>query len=74
MLQRWIAARKVGAPRLRIRRGRAVRLWTKRDVQRLRPVQGRPLLQGSLPEKEPGVMERDAPVLHAPSAPLSNVA
>jgi predicted site-specific integrase-resolvase len=35
-LQRWIAARRVSAPRLRIRHGRAVRLWTARDVQQLR--------------------------------------
>jgi predicted site-specific integrase-resolvase len=35
-LQRWIAAGKVSAPRLRIRHGRAVRLWTARDVEQLR--------------------------------------
>jgi hypothetical protein len=35
-LQRWIAAHKVSAPRLRIRHGRAVRLWTGRDVEGLR--------------------------------------
>jgi predicted site-specific integrase-resolvase len=35
-LQRWIAARKVSAPRLRIHHGRAVRLWTARDVEQLR--------------------------------------
>jgi predicted site-specific integrase-resolvase len=35
-LQRWIAASKVRPPRLRIRHGRAVRLWTARDVEQLR--------------------------------------
>jgi predicted site-specific integrase-resolvase len=34
-LQRWIAAGKVDAPELRIRNGRAVRLWTMHDVDRL---------------------------------------
>jgi hypothetical protein len=35
-LQRWIAARNVSAPRLRIRHGRAVRLWAARNVEQLR--------------------------------------
>jgi hypothetical protein len=35
-LQRWIAARKVSAPHLHIRYGRAVRLWAERDVEQLR--------------------------------------
>ncbi len=37
-LQRWIAARRVKAPALRIRHGRAVRLWTVQDLERLRQV------------------------------------
>lgn len=37
-LQRWIAAGKVQAPKLQIRNGRAVRLWSKDDLGRLRAV------------------------------------
>jgi predicted site-specific integrase-resolvase len=37
-LQRWIAARKVKAPELIIRNGRAVRLWNRDDLARLREV------------------------------------
>jgi predicted site-specific integrase-resolvase len=35
-LQRWIAGGKVKAPKLRIRNGRAVRLWATDDLDRLR--------------------------------------
>jgi hypothetical protein len=35
-LQRWLAAGKVKGPKLRIRNGRAVRLWTATDLARLR--------------------------------------
>lgn len=35
-LQRWIADGKVRAPKLVIRRGRAVRLWTGADLKHLR--------------------------------------
>jgi len=34
-LHRWIVARKLEAPKLRIRNGRAVRLWSKADLNRL---------------------------------------
>ena len=34
-LYRWIVAKKLRAPDLRIRDGRAVRLWSKADVDRL---------------------------------------
>ena len=37
-LQRWIADRKVRAPRLVVRHGRAVRLWTEKDMNQLRRV------------------------------------
>ncbi len=37
-LQRWIKARKVKAPRLTVRAGHAVRLWTQKDLARLRKV------------------------------------
>ncbi len=37
-LQRWIKKRKVKAPRLRVVRGRAVRLWARQDVARLQKV------------------------------------
>ena len=35
-LQRWIAAGRVRPPRLRIRNGRAVRIWTWRYLEALR--------------------------------------
>jgi predicted DNA-binding transcriptional regulator AlpA len=35
-LQRWIAAKKVKAPKPVIRNGRAVRLWLPSDIERLR--------------------------------------
>jgi hypothetical protein len=35
-LHRWIVAAKVNAPKLRIRNGRAVRLWGKADLAQLR--------------------------------------
>ena len=34
-LHRWIVAARVKAPKLRIRNGRAVRLWGKADLDRL---------------------------------------
>jgi predicted site-specific integrase-resolvase len=34
-LHRWIVGAKVKAPKLRIRNGRAVRLWSKPDLDRL---------------------------------------
>jgi hypothetical protein len=35
-LHRWVVAKKLRAPALRIRNGRAVRLWSKADLDRLR--------------------------------------
>jgi predicted site-specific integrase-resolvase len=35
-LHRWIVAARVKAPKLRIRNGRAVRLWSKADLDQLR--------------------------------------
>ena len=35
-LHRWIVAKRIKAPKLRIRNGRAVRLWGKADLDRLR--------------------------------------
>ena len=40
-LQRWIAAKKVKAPKPVIRNGRAVRLWTPADIERLRRVKAK---------------------------------
>jgi len=37
-LQRWLAAGKVKGPRLRIRNGRAVRLWGQAALARLRSI------------------------------------
>ena len=35
-LHRWIVGKKLQVPRLQIRNGRAVRLWSKADLARLR--------------------------------------
>ena len=35
-LHRWIVAKRLQAPKLRIRNGRAVRLWSKTDLAGLR--------------------------------------
>jgi len=35
-LHRWVVAKRLKAPALRIRNGRAVRLWGKADLDRLR--------------------------------------
>jgi hypothetical protein len=35
-VHRWVKGGKLRAPRLRIRNGRAVRLWSKADLVRLR--------------------------------------
>ena len=34
-LHRWMAARLVRAPRIEVRNGRAVRLWSEADIERL---------------------------------------
>ena len=34
-LHRWVVAKRLKAPKLRIRNGRAVRLWSKADLDRL---------------------------------------
>ncbi len=34
-LHRWIVAKRLKAPKLRIRNGRAVRLWNQADLDRL---------------------------------------
>jgi excisionase family DNA binding protein len=40
-LQRWIAAKKVKAPKPIIRNGRAVRLWSAVDMKRLQEVKAK---------------------------------
>ena len=35
-LHRWMVAKRLKVPKLRIRNGRAVRLWSKADLDRLR--------------------------------------
>ena len=34
-LHRWVVAKRLKAPKLRIRNGRAVRLWSKADLGRI---------------------------------------
>ena len=39
-LQFWIASRKISAPRVRLIGGKAVRLWSEADIERLRKLKG----------------------------------
>jgi excisionase family DNA binding protein len=39
-LQFWIASGKISAPRVRLIGGKAVRLWTEADVERVRKLKG----------------------------------
>lgn len=39
-LQFWIATKKIPAPRLRLRNGKAVRLWSKVLVEKARELEG----------------------------------
>lgn len=50
-LQRWLAAGKVKGPKLRIRNGRAVRLWSKADLDRLRKIKRLVYGKGKGPRK-----------------------
>lgn len=45
-LQRWISAGKIGAPELTIRDGRAVRLWSRSQIETLRKAAERLYHQG----------------------------
>lgn len=40
-LQRWIRARRIRAPKTRLRGGIGVRLWSPADIERLRQVKER---------------------------------
>lgn len=40
-LQEWIRHKKVAAPAVQLVNGRAVRLWTPRDVQKLRAIKSK---------------------------------
>jgi len=39
-LQFWIASRKISAPRVQLIGGKAVRLWSEADVDRIRNLKG----------------------------------
>jgi hypothetical protein len=54
-LQRWIAGGKLPAPKLRIRNGRAVRLWCKADLARLQQVKQATYCKGRGRKKGYGV-------------------
>ncbi len=45
-LQTWIKARKITAPKTRLRRGVGVRLWTESDIARLRSAKKSIYLKG----------------------------
>ncbi len=61
-LQEWIRTGKVKAPRLALRNGRAVRLWSKADIRRLQDLKARTYRRGRGRKKKQGVKEREAPV------------
>jgi hypothetical protein len=50
-LHRWVVAKRLKAPKLRIRNGRAVRLWSKTDLVRLRKVKRLVYGKGKGPRK-----------------------
>jgi excisionase family DNA binding protein len=52
-LQRWITDRKLKAPRLTVRQGRAVRLWTEKDINQLRQVKQHIYGKVGRPPKKP---------------------
>jgi DNA-binding transcriptional MerR regulator len=39
-LQHWIATHKISAPKVQLRSGKAVRLWTEADIGRVRKLKG----------------------------------
>jgi len=39
-LQFWIASRKISAPRVRLQKGKAVRLWSAAQVEQVRELRG----------------------------------
>jgi excisionase family DNA binding protein len=39
-LQFWISTKKIPAPRLTIRNGKAVRLWNKAQIEKIRKLEG----------------------------------
>jgi len=39
-LQNWIATRKIAAPRVRLVKGKAVRLWSAEQVEKARELKG----------------------------------
>ena len=39
-LQFWVATRKISAPKVQLRGGKAVRLWTEADIERVRKFKG----------------------------------
>lgn len=45
-LHRWVVAKRLKAPKLRIRNGRAVRLWGEADLYRLRKLKQRIYCKG----------------------------
>ena len=45
-LQEWIRVGRVKAPRLVLRNGRAVRLWSQADIEKLRDVKTRTYRRG----------------------------
>ena len=49
-LQRWIARRKIKAPKPRLRNGVGVRLWTEAEVARLREMKKRIYSKGRGPK------------------------
>ena len=72
-LHRWVVAKRLKAPKLRIRNGRAVRLWGKADLARLRKLKQEIYCKGRGAGRRATrkVKKRDALVLSTPNAPLT---
>lgn len=45
-LQSWLATGRLQGPPVQLRKGRAVRLWTARDIARMKQLKGKVLRKG----------------------------
>jgi len=72
-LQPLDCGQELKAPKLRIRNGRAVRLWSKADLDRLRKLKQEIYCKGRGRKKGYKSKKRDALVLVTPNAPLTTI-
>jgi predicted DNA-binding transcriptional regulator AlpA len=71
-LSRYIASKKVPAPKTVTLGGMRVHDWSDRDIERVRELL--PKIKNGKKDRKEEVRERDAPVLVTPSAPLTKAA